>query len=72
MPKPGDSLGEQDPEQAVDRKQTGSTRPLATKNVQLMTESKVLQFQNGPATESAGKNGDDERTCLSMPATLRR
>ena len=49
---------EPDPQQAVDRKQPGPTQPLATKNVQLMTESKVLQFQNRPATESAGKNRD--------------
>ena len=33
---------EPDPEQAVDRKQPGSTRPLATKNVQLMTEGEDL------------------------------
>jgi hypothetical protein len=50
---------EPDPEQAVDRKQSRSTGPLATKNAQLMMESKVLQFQNGPATESARNNGDD-------------
>src|ERR1700730_15421681 len=34
---------EPDPEQAVDREQPGgSTRPLATKNVQLMTQGEVL------------------------------
>ena len=33
---------EPDPEQAVDREQPGPTRPLATKNVQLMTEGEVL------------------------------
>ena len=32
---------------------------MAAKNLQLTTESKVLEFQNGPATESAGKHGDD-------------
>jgi hypothetical protein len=31
---------------------------LATQNLQLMTEGEVLQFQNRPATESAGKNRD--------------
>jgi hypothetical protein len=48
-----------DPEQAADRDQPGPTRPLATKNVQLMTEGEDLQFQNRPTTESAGKNRDD-------------
>jgi hypothetical protein len=38
----------------------GPTRPLATKNVQLMTECEVLQFHHRPATEPAGENGDDE------------
>jgi hypothetical protein len=33
---------EQDPEQAVDREQPGSTRPLPAKNVQLVTEGEVL------------------------------
>jgi hypothetical protein len=33
---------EPDPEQAVDRDQVGPTRPLATKNVQLITKSEVL------------------------------
>jgi hypothetical protein len=47
---------EPDPEQAVDRKQSRPTRPLATKNVQLVTEGEVLQFQNGPTAESASKN----------------
>ena len=69
---------EPDPEQAVNRKQSGSTRPLAAKNVQLMTESKVLQLQNGPATQSAGENGDDgtpmfehaENTMAANPKTL--
>ncbi len=50
---------EPDPEQAVDRKQSGPTRPLATKNVQLVTESEVSQLQNGPTAESAGKNQED-------------
>ena len=50
---------EPDPEQAVDRKQPEPTRPLAAKNVQLMTEGEVLQFHHRPATESAGKPRDD-------------
>jgi hypothetical protein len=33
---------EQDPEQAVDREQPEPTRPLAAKNVQLVTECEVL------------------------------
>src|ERR1035437_2731364 len=33
---------EQDPEQAVESKQLGPTRPLAAKNVQLMTQGEVL------------------------------
>ena len=33
---------EQDPEQAIDREQPGPTRPLAAKNVQLVTEREVL------------------------------
>ena len=33
--------------------------PLAAKNMQLMTESEVLQFKNGPTAESAGNNGDN-------------
>jgi hypothetical protein len=44
---------------AVDRKQSRPTRPLATKNVQLVTKGEVLQFQNGPTAESASKNRDD-------------
>jgi hypothetical protein len=32
---------------------------LATKNVQLVTEGEVFQFQNGPTAESEGKNRDD-------------
>jgi hypothetical protein len=48
-----------DPEQAVDRDQSEPTRPLATKNVQLVTEGEVLHFQNHPTTESAGNNRDD-------------
>jgi hypothetical protein len=47
---------EPDPEQAVKRKQPEPTRPLATQNVQLVTESEVLQLQNNPTTESAGNN----------------
>ena len=38
---------------------TGPTRPLAAKNMQLMTEGEVLQFQNRPAAQSAGDQGDD-------------
>src|SRR5271169_3626189 len=48
-----------DPQQTVDRKQPRPTRPLAAKNMQLMTKSEVLQFHNGSATESAGESGDD-------------
>ena len=33
---------EQDPEQAVESKQTQPTRPLAAKNVQLTTQDEVL------------------------------
>ena len=33
---------EPDPEQAVDREQPEPTRPLAAKNVQLMTQGEVL------------------------------
>jgi hypothetical protein len=33
---------EPDPEQAVNREQPGPTRPLAVKNMQLMTEGEVL------------------------------
>jgi hypothetical protein len=50
---------EPDPEQAVDRDQSEPTRPLVTKNVQLVTEGKVLQAQNHPTTESAGNDRDD-------------
>jgi hypothetical protein len=50
---------EPDPRQAVDRNQSRASRPLATKNSQLMRESKVLQFQDGSASESAGDNGED-------------
>jgi hypothetical protein len=32
--------------QAVHRELPGPTRPLAAKNVQLVTEGEVLQFQN--------------------------
>jgi hypothetical protein len=32
---------------------------LSTKNVQLVTEGEVLQLQNDPTAESAGKNRDD-------------
>jgi hypothetical protein len=32
-----------DPQQAIDREQSGPTRPLAAKNMQLMTESEVFQ-----------------------------
>lgn len=50
---------EPDPELAVDCDQPGPTRPLTTKNVQLMTRGYVFQFQDRPATQSAGKNRDD-------------
>ena len=50
---------EQDPEQAVDREQSQPTRPLAAKNVQLMTEREVLQLHNRPTTESAYKPRND-------------
>src|ERR1700730_3130087 len=50
---------EPDPEQTVKRKQPEPTRPLATQNVQLVTESEVIQLQNHPTTESAGNNRDD-------------
>jgi hypothetical protein len=50
---------EPDPEQAVDSEQPGPTRPLTTKNMQLVTEGEVLQFQNRPTAESPRKNGDD-------------
>jgi hypothetical protein len=33
---------EQDPEQAVDCEQPGPVRPLAAKNVQLMTQGEIL------------------------------
>jgi len=33
---------EQDPEQAIDREQPEPTRPLAAKNVQLMTQGEIL------------------------------
>jgi hypothetical protein len=33
---------EQDPEQAIESKQPEPTRPLAAKNMQLMTEGEVL------------------------------
>jgi hypothetical protein len=61
---------EPDPEQAIDRDQSEPTRPLATQNVQLVTEGEVLQFQNHPMTESTTETM--ERMSLSMPATLRR
>src|SRR5208337_4420891 len=50
---------EQDPEQAVDREQPQPTRPLAAKNMQLMTQGEVLQLHNRPTTESASKPTDD-------------
>jgi hypothetical protein len=51
---------------------------LAAKNVQLMTESEVLQFHHRPATESAGDRPDDgtrmlehaENTMAVNPKTL--
>jgi hypothetical protein len=45
--------------QAVDRDQSGPTRPLPTKNMQLMAQGNDLKFQFRPATESVGKNGND-------------
>ena len=69
---------EPDPEQAVDCDQPGPTPPLATKNVQLVTEGEVIQFQNRPTAESEGKNPDDgthelkhaENTTAAHPKTL--
>jgi hypothetical protein len=49
------------------RKQPGPTRPLATKNVQLVTEGEVLQLQNGPTAESAGKSRNDRTHELEYP-----
>ena len=46
---------EPDPEQAVDREQPGSTRPLATKNVQVMTQGEVLLVQEPPGSEIDGQ-----------------
>ena len=46
---------EPDPEQAVKRKQPRPTRPLATKNMQLMTESEVIQFQERPDCGTGGR-----------------
>jgi len=51
---------------------------LTTKNVQLMTEGEVFQFQNRPIAESEGKNRDDgthelkhaENTTAAHPKTL--
>jgi putative transposase len=51
---------------------------LTTKNVQLVTEGEVFQFQNRPTAESAGKNRDDgthelkhaENTTAAHPKTL--
>ena len=37
---------EPDPEPAVENEQSEPTRPLATKHVQLVTQSEVLQFHN--------------------------
>jgi hypothetical protein len=62
----------------VNRKQSWPSRPLATKNVQLVTESKVLQFQHRPPGESADKESDDEthmlkhagHTTTALPKTL--
>jgi hypothetical protein len=41
-------------QQPIDREQTGSTRPLAPKDMQLMTEGEVLQFHCRTAAQSAG------------------
>jgi hypothetical protein len=51
---------------------------LAAKNMQLMTESEVLQFHNGSATEARGERRDDgtrmlkhaENTMAVNPKTL--
>ena len=69
---------EPDPEQTVDRKQPRPARPLAPQYVQLMTESEVLQFHDGSATESASNRRDDgtqmlrhaENTMAVDPKTL--
>jgi hypothetical protein len=45
-------------------------RPLATKNVQLMTEREVLWFQNRPTTESEDKCRVDGTHQLEHAATL--
>src|ERR1700691_4961790 len=55
---------ERDPEQAVYRKKSGPTSSLATKNVQLVTEGEVIQFQNRPTAESASKNRDNRAPVL--------
>jgi hypothetical protein len=63
---------EPDPEQAVDRKQPGPTRPLAAKNMQLMTES---AFASSTATRLRNRQAPTEtieRTAQCMSATLRR
>jgi len=62
---------EPNPEQTVDRKQPGPTRPLAAKNMQLMTESEVFQFKNGPTAEPACDSGHDGMHMLEHAATLR-
>ena len=47
---------EPDPEPAVENEQSEPTRPLATRHVQLVTQSEVLQFHNRATPESAGNN----------------
>jgi hypothetical protein len=42
--------------QTRSKRSIAPTRPLAAKNVQLMTEGEVLQFHNRPTAESAGKH----------------
>jgi len=48
-----------DPKRAIDREYPEPTRSLAAKNMQLMTEGKVLLVQNRPTTEAAYKPRDD-------------
>jgi len=62
---------EPDLEQTVDRKQLRPTRPLAVKNKQLMTESEVFQFKNGPTAEPARDSGHDGMHLLEHAATVR-
>jgi hypothetical protein len=71
-------LIEPGPQETIDRDQSEPTWPLAAKNMQLMTESEVLQFQNGPTAETAGNSRDDgtrmfkhtQNTMVVNPKTL--